>query len=140
MIRVGLFFVLLISVCACLPDPLQGLRGPVSIGVGRVVLEDCYAKLGRSSDRYENCQRLSECSETRVRGIDGFDTQNARLWAIIDQILPPDRTSENPLTISEMRSNAQQAGPRAVELFSVLYEVRNHCLMETGLRSRIDDS
>ena len=139
MMRICVIFFILFFLTGCALHPLQGLRGPASIGVGQIAMRDCFAKLDEQFDTYHVCSSLSFCAERRARGENGFERYSRRLWHIIDQISPRKRPPYE-LPISAMRLNAERAGPQAVDIFNTVMNIRHQCLIETGLRDVIDDS
>lgn len=59
-------------------------------------------------------------------------------WPLIEKIKP--YSSGIYVPVSEMRVNAKDAGPEAMELFDLIYDIRQQCLIEAGLEGIIQDS
>ena len=133
-----LFILLLIQACAL--HPLQGLRGAPAAGVWGVVIRDCYARVNEPLLTNEDCTMVSRCAELKARNLDGFDRYFRRTWRAIDQIAPWEGPAPHSIPISQMRLNAERAGPHAVDVFNTIMDIRHQCLIETGLRDVIDDS
>ncbi len=100
------------------------------------LLTECSIKLDADPLGGPECMELNRCADNLARGTGLYQSRN---WQMIKRIIP-DTGYPNYNTVSEMRFNAQQTGPRAVELFNTIYEIRNQCLIETGLRGRINDN
>ena len=81
------------------------------------------------------CDELKLCLTKNMNGT-VLSTYNA--WPVVEKIMP--YSGKFPTPIADMRSNAEKAGPKAVEMFTLIYDIRKQCIIETELDEIMADT
>lgn len=130
-----LYFALLFSVgvltsCAQLL-PANYFRAAPDETLNANFSKECYSHFDFSQNSEADggkCDELRECLSREMLGTP-LSTYDA--WPTIEKMMP--RLYGYPTLIPELQKNAEAAGPKAVEMFHLIADIRQHCLIETGL-------
>lgn len=134
--------VAVIFLSGCDEGGMDAFRGAPSTDWEMQVVFQCSDALGGGAPLTESqgrvCSKLDECMFDATRATD-LDLTTS--WRTYDKIVPRKEVIDRqPFAMSMLRSRAEQAGPEAQAMFATMAQVREQCLVKTGLRGLVPDN